>query len=62
MLTPPPRPQAPEAPVPEECCNSGCEPCILDLYTEELAKYRHDLAEWERLYGNAGQPDQATQG
>ena len=62
MLTPPPRPQAPEAPAPEECCNSGCEPCIMDLYTEELAKYWRDLAEWERLYGDASQPGQASQG
>jgi hypothetical protein len=34
----------------------------MDLYTEDLAKYRRDLAEWERLYGNAGQQDQAAKG
>lgn len=56
MFTPPPRPVAPEAPEPEECCNSGCEPCIMDYYTEELAKYRHDLAEWERLYAASTEP------
>ena len=34
----------------------------MDLYTEELARYRRDLAEWERLYGDASQPGQASQG
>ncbi|WP_434628727.1 oxidoreductase-like domain-containing protein [Chromobacterium sp. CV08] len=30
------------------CCGSGCEPCILDLYQQELRAYRERLAAWER--------------
>ncbi|MFO1379013.1 MAG: oxidoreductase-like domain-containing protein [Chitinivorax sp.] len=53
----PPPPQPPEQPSPEECCSSGCDPCIMDLYTEELQQYRQKLADWQRLYG-----EQATVG
>ncbi|MGQ5522075.1 oxidoreductase-like domain-containing protein [Chitinimonas sp. PSY-7] len=42
-----PRPVAPIAPSPNECCNSGCDPCIFDFYSEELQEYRLKLAEWE---------------
>lgn len=52
MTLPPPPPQPPEPPLPEECCNSGCDPCIMDLYTAELAQYRTRLAEWQQLYGD----------
>nr|WP_217444412.1 oxidoreductase-like domain-containing protein [Burkholderia metallica] len=31
----------------EDCCNSGCSPCVFDLYDEALARYRVELAEWE---------------
>lgn len=30
----------PEPPLPGECCGSGCDPCILDVYEEELARWR----------------------
>ncbi|PHV12626.1 oxidoreductase-like domain-containing protein [Chitinimonas sp. BJB300] len=42
-----PRPVEPIAPSPGECCNSGCDPCIFDFYSEELQEYRLRLAEWE---------------
>jgi hypothetical protein len=42
-----PKPEAPVEPPLEACCNSGCYPCILDLYTEELQQYRIDLAAWQ---------------
>lgn len=38
--TPPP----PEKPDPNECCGSGCSPCIYDYYYD-------NLAEWEEKYG-----------
>jgi hypothetical protein len=41
-----PRPESPVQPEPEECCNSGCSPCVFDLYDEALARYRVALAEW----------------
>jgi hypothetical protein len=37
-------PPAPEKPDPNECCGSGCVPCIYDYYFDRLAK-------WEDEYG-----------
>ncbi|RZA18271.1 MAG: oxidoreductase-like protein, partial [Lysobacteraceae bacterium] len=31
-----PRPQPPEKPLPQECCESGCPICVYDLYADEL--------------------------
>ena len=42
-----PRPQPPECPDNDDCCHSGCDPCIFDLYDEEFSRYRAALAEWE---------------
>jgi hypothetical protein len=41
-----PPPVAPEAPLPSDCCDSGCDPCVHDLYTEALTRYRLLLAAW----------------
>ncbi len=45
-LDPDPRPQPPEVPLPGDCCDSGCDPCVNDTYSEELAHYRQALADW----------------
>ncbi|MFA7680866.1 MAG: oxidoreductase-like domain-containing protein [Pigmentiphaga sp.] len=42
-----PRPEAPEPPADGECCESGCDVCVMDFYTEELHAYRAELAAWE---------------
>jgi hypothetical protein len=42
-----PRPQPPERPDDAACCQSGCDPCIFDLYADELSRYRAELAAWE---------------
>lgn len=42
-----PRPQPPEKPLPAECCDGGCDPCINDLYLEALEHYREELARWQ---------------
>ena len=50
MSTPPypgPRPQAPVQPDLEDCCRSGCSPCVFDLYEEALARYEEALARYE---------------
>lgn len=41
-----PRPQPPEAPLPSDCCDGGCDPCVHDLYAEQLQDYRQRLAQW----------------
>ncbi|MDR5824838.1 oxidoreductase-like domain-containing protein [Caballeronia sp. LZ043] len=35
------------SPLPGDCCQSGCDPCVFDLYDEALARYRTELAAWE---------------
>jgi hypothetical protein len=42
-----PRPQPPVCPDNDDCCHSGCDPCIFDLYDEEFGRYRAALAAWE---------------
>ncbi len=42
-----PRPQPPDEPGPNECCGSGCPLCVLDLYSDELQRYRTALAAWK---------------
>ena len=34
--------ERPQKPLPSDCCDTGCSPCVMDLYHEELAV-------WERL-------------
>lgn len=53
-VDPDPRPQAPEPPLPGDCCDSGCSVCVHDSYAEELAFYRGQLAAWQaRRLGQA---------
>jgi len=42
-----PRPQPPPRPADDECCHSGCTPCVFDLYEDALDRYREALAAWE---------------
>jgi len=44
-LQPPPSP--PRKPEPHECCGTGCIPCVMDIYEEELWQYEKDLKVWE---------------
>ncbi|HAI47785.1 MAG TPA: oxidoreductase-like protein [Stenotrophomonas sp.] len=48
-----PRPQPPEEPGPNECCGSGCPLCVLDLYSEDLQRYRAALAAWKLRHPDA---------
>ena len=32
--------EAPIPPAPNECCESGCDPCVWDIYYEELRKWQ----------------------
>ena len=48
---PPPRP--PVEPDPGDCCGNGCDPCIFDLYSDQLAYYRTALAAWKARHPDA---------
>ncbi|KWR74714.1 oxidoreductase-like domain-containing protein [Cupriavidus sp. IDO] len=42
-----PRPVPPERPGDDECCQSGCDPCVFDYYYQEMDRYRDELKAWE---------------
>lgn len=42
-----PRPTPPEPPAQDECCHSGCSPCVFELYEDALDRYEAALAAWE---------------
>jgi Oxidoreductase-like protein, N-terminal len=46
-MTKPNQPTAPRKPEPHECCGTGCIPCVMDIYEEELWQYEKDLKAWE---------------
>jgi len=39
-------PPPPEKPKPDECCGSGCVPCVYDFYFEQYER-------WQEQYGEA---------
>ena len=41
------RPVPPVQPELEDCCRSGCVPCVFDLYEDALARYEKELAAYE---------------
>ena len=34
-------PDAPEEPLPSDCCGGGCVPCVMDIYHEQLEQWLH---------------------
>ena len=44
-------PQPPRQPEQWECCRSGCEPCIYDVYWEALERYERALEAWSARLG-----------
>ena len=51
-----PRPRPPEKPLPGDCCDGGCDNCVLVAYTEALEAYGKELAAWRERH-----PDAPTQ-
>lgn len=41
--------EPPIKPSESDCCNSGCTPCILDVYEEQLRKYEHNQKQTARI-------------
>lgn len=42
------KPEPPHKPAFEECCGTGCEPCVSDVYAGALERYHVALAARER--------------
>ncbi len=42
-----PAPVAPAQPGIDDCCRSGCTPCVFDLYEDAMDRYRVQLKAWE---------------
>src|SRR5258708_32200042 len=42
-----PAPLPPVAPAANDCCRGGCDPCVCQVYEEELARYEAKLREWQ---------------
>ena len=51
-----PVPVAPEKPLPNECCESGCPLCVYDVYADALEDYRRALAQWQLRHPQADPP------
>jgi hypothetical protein len=45
-----PQPQPPVQPDLDDCCHSGCNPCVFDLYDAALERYQSALAEWQERH------------
>ena len=35
----------PEEPGPDDCCGTGCEPCVFDLYDNRMEKYEERMTD-----------------
>jgi Oxidoreductase-like protein, N-terminal len=42
-----PQPEPPREPALDECCGTGCDPCVFDVYADALSCYRTALAAWK---------------
>jgi hypothetical protein len=46
-----PRPEPPLRPAAGDCCRGGCDPCVFEVYEEELTRYEKALREWQLRHG-----------
>ncbi len=50
----PPKPQPPD---PSDCCNSGCEPCVFELWEDAMdrweARCERIMARWREREGES---------
>jgi hypothetical protein len=47
---PPPEPDA------GACCQSGCDPCVYDLYWQAVDRYEQALAAWKKRQAGGDNP------
>ena len=48
------KPVPPRKPEPQECCGTGCIPCVMDIYEEELYEYEKALRNLGDVGGTMG--------
>jgi len=53
VADPDPRPQPPREPALEECCGTGCVPCVFDVYNQALDRYEEALRAWRQRHPEA---------
>jgi hypothetical protein len=46
-------PLPPRQPELDECCGSGCDPCVFDLYDAALERYEQALRAWRERHPDA---------
>lgn len=56
-----PRPSPPPEPEPGACCQSGCDPCVFDLYWEAVDRYEQALAAWASRQQRSGDAPQVAE-
>jgi hypothetical protein len=49
-----PPPLEPRRPESQECCDSGCDPCVFDLYAQAMEEYEAALAAWKLRQSGRG--------
>lgn len=47
LMPPDPEPLPPVQPGLNDCCCSGCVPCVFDLYEDAMDRYRVQHAAWQ---------------
>lgn len=50
-----PLPRPPREPDPADCCGSGCEPCIFEIYEERLERWRERCRAIREAEAEAGE-------
>ncbi|MGB0954909.1 MAG: oxidoreductase-like domain-containing protein [Panacagrimonas sp.] len=51
-----PKPEPPDKPLPGDCCDTGCAPCVLDAYADAMQAYRTALRQWQDRQSQAIAP------
>ncbi len=49
-------PHSPPPLDPEACCGQDCDPCVLELQSAALDRYRAELAAWQARQGDLVKP------
>ncbi|MEC9408162.1 MAG: oxidoreductase-like domain-containing protein [Pseudomonadota bacterium] len=53
-----PRPRPPEKPLDSDCCETGCDPCVWDMYSDQVRAYERALKDWEARQADEPTSDQ----